>query len=65
MNESEFDTQFKTNVVCPHCGQVHYGCEIEFNSNGIKIMNCKKCEKEFKAVKIEMVEYATYKTVCF
>ena len=64
MSEDQPDTQFKSHIICPYCGQNHYSNEVTFE-DVTKIMNCKKCSKEFKAIKIEMVEYSTYKTACF
>ena len=53
----EFETQYETEAVCPHCGHEHSDSwELE---NGEYY--CNDCEKPFKVVRNIDISYSTFK----
>lgn len=53
---SDIDTSRTDDIVCPYCGHEH-GDSWEFDLSGSGIVECNKCEREFKAAREIEVYY--------
>jgi uncharacterized Zn-finger protein len=62
-NDTSFDTDYRSNIICPYCGEVHND-SWEFFSDGTEEIiktECSYCDKPIEVYREIQVFYSTSK----
>lgn len=60
----KFDTDYKTNIVCPHCGYVDRDpWDVDFGPGveGDAVIDCSDCGKSMSVQKTATIKYSSKK----